>query len=88
LQGECHDKSFLLHAPPCARDRRGRSASTDADSERGRSSREVAGVEIPRSAVTVKAATYARASYPDFLFNHCMRTFLFGALMMKKWRSL
>ena len=46
--------------------------------------REVAGVEIPRSTVTVKAAAYARASYPDFLFNHCMRTFLFGALMMKK----
>lgn len=45
---------------------------------------EVAGIEIPRSAVTVKAAAYARASYPDFLFNHCMRTFLFGALMMKR----
>jgi hypothetical protein len=45
---------------------------------------EVAGVKIPRSAIAAKGAAYARTSYPDFLFNHCMRTFLFGALMMKK----
>lgn len=45
---------------------------------------EVAGVKIPRSAIAAKTVAYARASYPDFLFNHCMRTFLFGALTMKK----
>ena len=45
---------------------------------------EVAGVAIPRSPLALKAINYARKAYPDFLFNHCMRTYVFGALMMKK----
>ena len=34
--------------------------------------------------MAVKAVAYARKAYPDFLFNHCMRTFLFGALSLKR----
>ena len=44
----------------------------------------VAGVVIPTSAFAAQAANYAQQSCPDFLFNHCMRTFLFGALFMQK----
>ena len=42
------------------------------------------GVRLPRSALALKAAAYARASCPAFLFNHCMRTFLFGALKLQR----
>jgi hypothetical protein len=45
---------------------------------------EVAGIRLPRSALALKAAAYARASCPGFLFNHCMRTFLFGALKLQR----
>ena len=45
---------------------------------------EVAGVEIPQSAIAARAAKFARQSCPDFLFNHAMRTFLFGALAMRR----
>jgi hypothetical protein len=45
---------------------------------------EVAGIALPRSPLALKAAAYARKSCPDFLFNHCMRTFLFGAVSVKK----
>jgi hypothetical protein len=45
---------------------------------------EVAGVAIPQSAIAVRAAKFARQSCPDFLFNHAMRTFLFGALEMRR----
>jgi HD domain-containing protein len=41
---------------------------------------EVAGVAIPRSRNAALAALYAMQRQPDFLFNHCMRTFVFGAL--------
>jgi hypothetical protein len=47
---------------------------------------EVAGVPLPRSALALRAADYARASCPDFLFNHCMRVFLFGSLHLKSQR--
>jgi hypothetical protein len=46
--------------------------------------REVAGVAIPRSRCAVLAAGYAKRHQPDFLFNHCMRTFVFGALYAGK----
>ena len=46
--------------------------------------KEVAGVSIPRSPAALRAATFARQSCPDYLFNHCMRTFLIGALSMRK----
>jgi hypothetical protein len=46
--------------------------------------REVAGVAIPRTPCAARAADYARQRQPDFLFNHCMRTFVFGALYAAK----
>ena len=46
--------------------------------------RQVAGVDIPSSRYAVLVADYARRQQPDFLFNHCMRTFLFGALYARK----
>jgi len=46
--------------------------------------REVAGVAIPRSPCAELAAGFAKRSQPDFLFNHCMRTFVFGALYAGK----
>jgi hypothetical protein len=44
----------------------------------------VAGVPLPRSRLAREAAAFARQSYPEFLFNHCMRTFTFGALMLQR----
>jgi len=46
--------------------------------------KEVAGIAIPDSALAERVIAYARKAYPPFLFNHCMRTYLFGALAMKK----
>src|SRR6185437_5515128 len=40
---------------------------------------EVAGVRLPRSPRALRAAAFARAACPDFLFNHCLRTYVFGA---------
>jgi hypothetical protein len=45
---------------------------------------EVAGIALPQSALARKAAAYAASMCPDYLFNHCMRTYLFGALLAKK----
>jgi hypothetical protein len=45
---------------------------------------EVAGIAIPRSSNAALAAEYAKQRQPDFLFNHCMRTFVFGALYARK----
>lgn len=47
---------------------------------------EVAGVWLPRTPLSASAIALARSSCPDFLFNHCMRTFLFGALTLKAQR--
>jgi HD domain len=41
----------------------------------------VAGIPIPGTAIARAAADLAADASPDFLFNHCVRTFLFGALM-------
>ena len=46
--------------------------------------KEVAGIAIPRSPAAIRAAALARQSCPDFLFNHCMRTFVIGALAMHR----
>lgn len=46
--------------------------------------REVAGVAIPQSPKAIRAAVFARQSCPEYLFNHCMRTFLIGALAMQR----
>ncbi len=44
---------------------------------------EVAGIRLPRSPIALKAAQFARNHCPPFLFNHCLRTYLFGAVAMK-----
>ena len=43
----------------------------------------VDGVEIPRTQLALRAEAYVRAAEPDFLFNHSVRTFVFGALSLK-----
>jgi hypothetical protein len=45
---------------------------------------EVAGVRLPRSELARKAAAFAAKSCPPFLLNHCMRTFVFGGLALRK----
>jgi HD domain len=45
---------------------------------------EVAGIPLPRSGLAVAAAAWAQQSCPDFLFNHCMRTYTFGALLLRR----
>ncbi len=47
---------------------------------------EVAGVTQPRSELALAAAGFAQQNCPDFLFNHCMRTFTFGALLLQRQR--
>lgn len=47
---------------------------------------EVAGICIPRTPVARSAAALARSACPDFLFNHCLRTYLFGALSLRAQR--
>jgi len=44
---------------------------------------EVAGVKIPRAPLAIKAENYIRSVEPDFLFNHSVRTFLFGAISLR-----
>ena len=48
--------------------------------------REVAGIRLPDSPLALAASNLARAASPAFLFNHCMRTFLFGALLAERDR--
>lgn len=43
----------------------------------------VAGIALPDSPLARAAIGLARADCPDFLFNHSIRTFLFGALFVK-----
>jgi HD domain len=45
---------------------------------------EVAGIRLPRTPRALSACAYARAHCPPFLFNHCMRTYLFGALILRR----
>jgi HD domain len=40
----------------------------------------VAGIAIPRTSAARAATALSRQACPEVLFNHCMRTFLFGAL--------
>ena len=46
--------------------------------------RTIAGVPIPDSAVARAAVGLGWAAYPTFLFNHCLRTFLFGAMLAER----
>ena len=48
---------------------------------------EVAGIAIPKTTLAASAAALARNACPDFLFNHCMRTYLFGALTLEAQRT-
>jgi hypothetical protein len=45
--------------------------------------REVAGIKLPQSPIAQTAARFSQRHCPDYLFNHCMRTFLFGAVAMQ-----
>lgn len=45
---------------------------------------EVAGIKIPRSRLAARAAQWAQQWCPDYLFNHSIRTFLFGALALQR----
>ena len=59
--------------------------SLPADSaQRANLPAEVAGIRLPQSDLALAAATFARQSCPDFLFNHCMRSFTFGALLLQR----
>jgi HD domain len=44
-------------------------------------SKKVAGIPLVDSAICRKATDLAQECYPTFLFNHAMRTYLFGALV-------
>lgn len=43
--------------------------------------RTIAAVPIPDSEVAGAAVALGWAAYPTFLFNHCLRTFLFGVML-------
>ncbi len=47
---------------------------------------EVAGIALPRTSLTESAAALAHSACPEFLFNHSLRTYLFGALSLKAQR--
>jgi HD domain len=53
----------------------------EGESNRTPLPKQVADISLPESPVALAAADLARAACPPFLFNHCMRTFLFGALL-------
>lgn len=46
--------------------------------------RQIAGIALPDSALARRVTEFGRQSYPAFLFNHCMRTYFFGALAMNQ----
>ncbi|MFB7596392.1 HD domain-containing protein [Streptomyces sp. NPDC056160] len=46
--------------------------------------RTVAGISIPRSEVAQKAATFARRASSETLFNHVMRTYLYGCVLFDR----
>lgn len=46
-------------------------------------SEEIAGVAIPRTPLALKAEVFVRSAEPDFLFNHSVRTYVWGALRLK-----
>jgi hypothetical protein len=42
----------------------------------------VAGIPLPQTQLALRAAAFARQAEPDFLFNHSVRTYVFGALRL------
>src|SRR6516165_3752438 len=61
--------------------RLGRAAAAEAP---GLLPREVGGVTIPDTAIARAAAAMAKAACPEHLYNHCVRTYLFGALVARR----
>jgi hypothetical protein len=45
---------------------------------------EVAGIPLPNTSLARAACDMSRGASPPFLFNHCVRTFLFGALLAER----
>ena len=40
----------------------------------------MAGIQLPSTSLARKAAALSRTASPEFLFNHCIRSYLFGAI--------
>jgi cyanamide hydratase family protein with HD domain len=57
-------------------------AATDGSAEEPATT-VIAGITIPATPLSRKAESYVRSQEPDFLFNHSVRTYLFGALSLK-----
>jgi hypothetical protein len=45
---------------------------------------EVVGIAIPRTLLSKKVVAFCRTACPDYLFHHSLRTFVFGALHLKR----
>jgi HD domain len=46
--------------------------------------REVAGIAIPQSDLAIRVAALSKSACPLYLFNHCLRTFVFGGIFAAK----
>ena len=44
---------------------------------------EVVGIALPRTSLALKAEAFVRRAEPDFLFNHSVRTYVWGALRLR-----
>jgi hypothetical protein len=44
----------------------------------------VGGVDLPDTVIAKSAAAMVRAASPEHLYNHCIRTYLFGALVAER----
>lgn len=56
---------------------------TSAESSPQTFPRVVAGIHLPDSAIAQAATKFSRNASPEYLFNHCVRSFLFGSFMGK-----
>jgi hypothetical protein len=45
---------------------------------------EVAGIRIPRTSLIHDAVAFSRSTMPEVLFNHVLRTYLFGAIQLRQ----
>src|SRR5579862_3106794 len=53
----------------------------EGESARTALPKRVADISLPETPAALAATDLARAACPPFLFNHCMRTYVFGALL-------
>lgn len=44
---------------------------------------DIAGVDLPRTPLALEAQAFIKAAEPDFLFNHSVRTYLWGVLRLR-----